>query len=99
MRLARRQHDRLSSDTQIGDAERFAHFPEAIAAIVRVPEPELAEHVVAPAFDGPVVEHRARPYASRSDRDRGPSKAEHRAGKRIAHLARLVAAVLRVAEP
>ncbi len=81
-----------SPRTQPNSRERVAHLARAISAVVSVTLTELAIGVVAPALDARVVEQCTRLFEHCGDHFCRVAAAEVESGKRIAHLACVVAA-------
>jgi hypothetical protein len=75
-----------------------AHLVGAVAAPVVVAEAEAAEGVPAPALDGATDQQRAGVEVAGRDRGDDRTGAEIDEGQGVAHLVRLIAAVLGVAE-
>ena len=94
--------DRLRRVTgpEIDGGEVVAHLAGHVAVRVLVAEPEVADGVRPPAFDGGVVEQRAAPVARPCrERDRAPSGAEVDGREVRPHVAHVDPPVDHVAEP
>src|SRR5262249_33605225 len=59
-----------NASTQVHGWQVVAHLPGSAAALVRVPDAELAIRVIAPAFDAAVVQERADVRNTGAHRDR-----------------------------
>ncbi len=83
---------------QVHGSQVVAHFAGSITAMCRVTLTELTVKVFAPALYASVIENRARMQVARGDRDCCFASAEVDGGQIIAHLARVIAAIRRVAQ-
>ena len=97
--ITHRDRHRRAPRPQRHSRQRVAHLPRPVPAMNRVAVPQLAVEVMAPAFDRPVVQHRARVIHARRDRHRRAPHPQRNSRQRVAHLPRTVPAINRVAVP
>src|SRR6185436_15882688 len=97
-RVARRNRDGDLPEPQIDHGKVIPHLARIVAAVLNVAEAELAEEVSTPAFDLASLQEGARLAPADRDGSGALARAEVDGRQVIPHLARIIAAVLHVAE-
>src|SRR4051812_23501469 len=90
--------DRVAAGPELHDREVVAHLVGRVAARARILISELAGIVVPPALHVPVVEKHAGVAEAERDVNRFATRADIHIRKLVAHLARVIAPELLVAE-